>query len=85
MGYYIQPEYSLEPDYDKMAQKIKQMLKQDKMEQAKDLINGCADDSIEIELEDLNMLKQLLFDTPSVDEDVKADDFDWHDLDDDPY
>ena len=85
MGYYIQPRYSLEPDYDKMAQKIKQMLKQDKMDQAKDLINGCADDSIEIELEDLNMLKELLFDTPSVDEDVSADDFDWHDLDDDPY
>ena len=85
MGYYIQPEYSLEPDYDKMAQKIKQMLEQDKMEQAKDLINGCVDDSIEIKLEDLSMLKQLLFDTPSVDEDVTADDFDWYDLDDDPY
>ena len=77
MGYYIQPEHSLDPDYDKMALKIKQMLKQDKMDQVKHLINGCEDDSIEIELEDLSLLKQLLFDTPSTDSNVDAAEFDW--------
>lgn len=85
MGYYIKPQHSLEPDYDQMAQKIKQMLKQDQVDQIKNLINGCEDQSIEVDMNDVNILKQILFDAEANDQDVSASDFEWHDPEDDPY
>ena len=74
MGYYIQPEYSLQVDYDDLAGKVNNMLEQDQIKQVKTLLD---DEQIDISLEDLTTLKQLLFDTPSIDSNVCEAEFDW--------
>lgn len=79
MGYYIQPEYSLQHDYDALAGTINNMLEQDQIKQVKTLLD---DEQIDISLDDLKLLKQLLFDTPSIDSDVCEAEFDW-DIDED--
>ena len=80
MGYYIQPEYSLDVNYDQLADKISNMLSQDKVKQVKTLLD---DEQIDITLEDLTTLKELLFDTPSIDTNVCEAEFDWESDDDD--
>jgi peroxiredoxin len=76
MGYYIQPEYTLdtEAQYDQMADKINNMLEQDQIEQVKTLLQ---DEQIDVSLDDLKLLKQALFDTPSIDTNVCEAEFDW--------
>ena len=80
MGYYIQPEYSLDIDYDEMADKINNMLEADKIKEVKTLLDG---EQIDISLDDLKLLKQALFDTPSIDTNVCEAEFDWEAEDDD--
>ena len=80
MGYYIQPEYSLQVDYDDLAGKVNNMLEQDQIKQVKTLLD---DEQIDISLEDLTTLKQLLFDTPSIDSNVCEAEFDWDTEDED--
>ena len=74
MGFYIQPEYSLQVDYDELADKISNMLSEDKVKEVKTLLD---DEQIDITLEDLTTLKELLFDTPSIDTNVHESEFDW--------
>lgn len=74
MGYYIQPEYSLQVDYDELADKINNMLEADKIKEVKTLLDQ---EQIEISLEDLSTLKQLLFDSPAIDSNVCEAEFDW--------
>ncbi len=74
MGFYIQPEYSLDVDYDALAGKISNMLAADKVKEVKTLLD---DEQIDITLEDLTTLKELLFDTPSIDTNVHESEFDW--------
>ena len=81
MGFYIQPEYSLdEVDCEALADKINDMLTQDKIQEAKDVLST---DGIELSIDDLKLLKQALFGVPSVDQDVDELEFDWGDQDDD--
>jgi len=80
MGYYIQPEYSLDIDYDEMADKINNMLEADKIKEVKTLLDG---EQMDISLDDLKLLKQALFDTPSIDTNVCEAEFDWEAEDDD--
>lgn len=80
MGYYIQPEYSLDVDYDTLAGKINNMLAEDKIKEVKTLLDG---EQIDITLDDLTTLKELLFDTPSIDTNVCEAEFDWLADDDD--
>ena len=80
MGYYIQPRYSLDVDYDQLADKISNMLSEDKVKEVKTLLDH---EQIDITLEDLTTLKELLFDTPSIDTNVHESEFDWEADDDD--
>ena len=81
MGFYIQPEYSLdEIDCEALADKINDMLTQDKIQEAKDVLST---DGIELSIDDLKLLKEALFGVPSVDQDVDEQEFDWGDRDDD--
>ena len=80
MGYYIQPEHNPQPDYDELADKISNMLAADKIQQVKALLD---DEQVDISLQDLTMLKQILFDSPSIDSNVCEAEFDWHDAADD--
>lgn len=81
MGFYIQPEYSLdETDCEALADKINDMLTQDKIQEAKDVLST---DGIELSIDDLKLLKEALFGVPSVDQDVDEQEFDWGDRDDD--
>ena len=74
MGYYIQPRYSLDVDYDALADKISNMLSEDKVKQVKTLLD---DEQIDITLQDLTTLKELLFDAPDIDTNVCEAEFDW--------
>jgi len=79
MGFYIQPEYSLdEIDCDALADKINHMLTHDKIQQAKDVLS---EDGIELSIDDLKLLKQALFGVASTDEDADEQEFDWGDDD----
>ena len=79
MGFYIQPEHSLHINYDELATKINNMLAEDKIKEVKTLLD---DEQIDITLEDLTTLKELLFDTPSIDTNVCEAEFDWGEDDD---
>ena len=76
MGYYIQPEHQPEPqiDYQQMADKINNMLEADKIAEVKSLLAG---EQVDVSLEDIKLLKQLLFDTPATDTNVCEAEFDW--------
>lgn len=81
MGFYIQPEYNLDADKplteqqcEELADKINNMLQQDKEQDAKELLSG---EGLEFSLEDLKLLKETIFGIPSVDQDVDAAEFDW--------
>ena len=80
MGYYIQPEHNPQPDYDELADKINNMLAADKIQEVKALLD---DEQVDISLQDLTILKQILFDSPSIDTNVCESEFDWHDAADD--
>lgn len=84
MGFYIRPEHQHhndstpdDHDYDVMMHLINQQMDNTHVQQMVQLINGCVDDSSPDCLQDMSMLKQILFDTPSVDEHVTHDQFDW--------
>ena len=78
MGFYIQPEYSIdqltEQQCDELADKINDMLSQDKIQEAKDVLKQ---DGIELTLDDLKLLKEALFNIPSIDTNVCEAEFDW--------